>query len=278
MQQSSSLFRRHGLVAALVVILAASAPTPVAAQDDKAAPALVIELSDWPAAELATFGYAEPVLVTYTEAGWAAVVFTENPNDFPELLKDLFVADVPGCIPEGANVCCDENSDTYVINTAQGWMRLGERCEPDLPLDYDYENDDEPGVDLAIISDNLATALRDCCDIIDTFVDLANPDGTARMLINPLSFAESQKSEHSPSMLAPPRPIPAGFTVRPQPRSPVILAHDHRPPRFPCVFEAPDACRKQRKKVCHKDLEHLYRKIKVFGVPMWCHRAGCSCP
>ena len=290
MRRDPNLLRRHALVWAVMIIsgscggskapsdVAASGdePTSVAATDE-AAPAHLVELSGPAAKELATYGYAEPVLVAYTAEGWAAVVFSENPDEIPALLGKLLVQDVhgPGCVPEGAVACCDEATESFVLNTERGWLRLGQRCEepPDDP-------DEERGVDVVRLPQALTQELFACCGIVDEYVDLAYPDGTARMLWNWPPITPSMNGELSlprPTIQgwAPPRISSIALVVTGEGHSPIILAHDHPPPSPACVNNEPPKCRKKNNMRCHASREHWYVKSRTTG--RWCHRAGCQC-
>jgi hypothetical protein len=290
MRRDPKRLRRHALVWTVMIISGGcsghDAPADSAASGDElasveaageAAPAHLVELSGPVAEELARYEYAEPVLVAYTAEGWAAVVFSNDADDIPALLDKLLVQEVhgPGCVPDGAVACCDEETGSFVLNTERGWLRLGQRCEepPDNP-------EEEKGVDVVQLPQALTQELFACCGIIDEYVDLAYPDGTSRMLWNWPPVTPSMNGELSlpRSMIqtwGPARTSPIAFVVTPESDSPIVLAHDHPPPSPACVNNEPPQCRKRNNMRCHASREHWYVKSRTTG--RWCQRAGCQC-
>jgi hypothetical protein len=281
MQQNSHRFRRHCYAAALLVILgvsgAISTPAPVMAGDAK--PARLIALSGPPAEELLAFitpfGYAEPVLVAHTSEGWAAVVFSENPDDLPALIDRLLVEDVhgPGCVPEGAIVCCDLTTEIFVLNTERGWLSFGERCKD--------PTDDEAGVEVIKVPPTLTQELSACCGIDDEYMDQANSERKARMLWNwslvtPSNGGELSLPPRTMRGSAASRTSSISLAVTAEACSPIILAHDHSPPSPACLpNRPPSCCTPKRSKRCHETRKHWYVKSETTGE--WCHRAGCEC-
>jgi hypothetical protein len=255
---------------------AVGALAPAGAAGGEPAPAKLAELSGPAAKELAALGYAQPVLVAYAGDGWTAVVFAESSAEIARLLDSLLIEDVPGCVREGAVACCENETRTFVVNTDRGWIRSGELCEPDT-VDHEMY---EVGVDLATISRSLSQQLFDCCGIDDDFIDMANRDGTARMLINSPAVTASQKAELSPLPMSrnprPLRPSPASFVAIAEGR--IILAHDHPTPPVACGDDVGNQCANNtRKKHCDPAKKHWYRKVALGGIVLWCHRVGCTC-
>jgi hypothetical protein len=275
MQRNSLLFRRHDLVAVLMTISGicggVSAFTPVVAVGNGSTPALLIELSGPTAAKLAALGYAEPVLVAYTDNGWAAVVFSEDPDDLQPLVDKLLVPGVPGsdCVPEGPAACCADNGD-FLLNTTRGWLRLGERCKA--------PTEDDEGVNVEKLPAALAEELRACCRIAYEYMNLANPDGTARLLWDESLSKKDElplplRTMHGAGI---PRVFSISLPVAEGPPAKAIPVHGGHPaPSQSCLNNEPSSCKQRDNKVCHQTQNHWYVKSRTTN--QWCFDTPCTC-
>jgi hypothetical protein len=275
MRHHSNSFIQSGLRAALMAISGlggvVSAPTLVAAAGDEATPARLIELSGATAKELAAFPHAEPVLVTYTNEGWAAVLFSENPEDIPDLVKRLTVQNLegPGCVAEGPVSCCNADG-ALVLHTERGWLRVGQRCKK-APHDE--------GVPVEQVPQALTQQLRDCCGIVDEYMDLANPDGSGRVLWNWPWVTPSESGELSlrPRVwTASEDPHTSSLVIPAETPTQIILAHGHS--SSSCDAAEPDSCGEETSnRVCHEDERHWWVRMRTSPSPRWCRREPCRC-
>jgi hypothetical protein len=256
---------RHlaGLFVSLAISSAVASLGGAVAANEPAKGAPLLELSGPTAEAVSALEYAKPVLVAYAQQGWIAVVFDPDPKRIPDLLRELLVEEVAGCVRDGAITCCNEATNEFVFNTERGWIRLGEFCE---------DPDEDEYVDVVRLDRKLTEALFDCCGIVDEYVDLANPDGSARMLWNWPPISELKRGELVPASLL----IRVSEPSRATP--PIVLAHDHPPPSPACVDDMRDVCdNNKRKKRCDPDSEHWFKKRERDGVEQWCARSGCRC-
>jgi hypothetical protein len=286
MRRDSKLLHQHALVTAVMIIFGSCGADGAMAQDatagDEPAPAQLVTLCGGDlASDLAAFnprqGY--PVLVAYAIDRWLAVMFTGNPAECPFLLETLLVTDIPGCVREGATMCCDQATETMALSVTYEsqprWVRLPELCrEP---------SDDELGVEVVTVPQGLTQKLFDRLRISDEYMDLADSQGRARMLWNspPITPLNSGELSLPPPMMqgsGSSGASPISFVVTAGARSPIILAHDHPPPSPPCVSSVSNVCANNtRDKRCHPSREHWFRRIYQDGQEKWCQRAGCTC-
>ncbi len=281
MQRHSSPTRQRSFLSAAAAIgcLAAIGAAPPAAAEGEVPPARLIGVSGAWTQELTALTYAQPVLVAYAKEGWTAVVFSEDPGALDTAVESLIVDEVADCPAEGAVSCCSTATMTFVLNTDQGWVDLGEQCEtPSLEPGNTDQDPYEPPVELVEISAALSQELFDCCGIVDDYIDFAKADGGARVLINSPS---STKAEFpAPPLAGCLAIIPAAYSVATDatlPSLPLILAHDHPPPVSGCVTSV-DYCKKNNGRKCHAQREHWYVKVETPVGDLWCQRAGCNCP
>jgi hypothetical protein len=273
--QRSNLLRRHALLTAVMIIFGSAADgVPVKGDEmgDEMAPAQLVTLCGGElASELAAFKPRLPVLVAYAGNHWRAVMFAKNPAECPLLLETLLVADVPGCVGEGAIMCCDSMTQTMVLHvTYQGqplWVRLGEICKE--PPDH------ELGVKVVAVPPALTKKLFDEVGITDEYMDLPDSEGRARMLWNspPISGELSlppviqTSGPFGPSSISP--------VVTAEARSPILLAH-HSPNG--CVGDVDDECENNYDlKRCHPTQKHWFRLTPRPGGLVWSRRIGCRC-
>lgn len=272
MQRSLNPFRRRASVAALTILFASCNGNP----------ARLVELSGEPAAKLAAFEPAEPVLVARADESVVAVVFSEDQAEIAPLLERLLVSEVPGCgrggwfgreAPvgrEGAVACCDPETGTFVLNSKRGWLRMGERCEPSYAEERTAHDDsydpDVPGVAFVAVEPALSQVLEDLFGIDYPYMQLAETDGMSRALVNgPLPVAELR--------LPPPIMQRAGR----QAGSQMILAsHREPPPSGDGCVSSIDDCDRDGSKRCRERWKHWYYKDRFSGD--WCEMPSeCRC-
>jgi hypothetical protein len=269
MQQSSNPFRREAVAVTLAIFLASCDGDRWRLGEYASPPARLVELSGEPAARLARYEPAEPVLVARADERVVAVVFSEDQAAIPGVLDRLLVSEVPGCSPEGAVACCDAETGTFALNTEKAWIRTGERCEPsDAEEGVTSENPydpDEPGVAFVSVEPALSQVLKNQFGIDYPYMQLAERDGTSRALVNgPLPGAE----------LGPP-PImrPAGLQGSWQT---IPAAHMERPPAGDHCVSRVSYCDRDGSKRCRKRWRHWYYKDRSSGE--WCEMPGeCRC-
>jgi hypothetical protein len=264
MRRNSKLLSQRALVVAVLITSSTCGAVSAPAQD---APAEVTTISGEEASKLAALGYVVPVLVGRTGEKAAAYVFAENPTDLPALLESLLVPDIPGCVPEGAEACCDAATETFAIYTNRGaWLRLGEHCELSHPSTPD-EPSDQPIAETVEVEPALWQKLFDTYGIRYDIVTFANSKGEPRVL-RPAS------SESGDSGLLPPMLQRSAFDGS----SPIILAHGHNPQG--CVGSRPPSCCNTNHKRCHSNRRHWWVQVESLAGPgsEWCELAdACRC-
>jgi hypothetical protein len=285
MERASSLLCRHTVVAAVMIIFGScSAPTEpaeVASGDQPAQvaasggqPAQVMVLAGDLARQLAAYNppTGHPVLVAGTEGNKEGIVFVfdESMEEAEHLLERLIVpGDVPDCVREGPVVCCDPTTETFVVNTARGWIRLGERCKALPPEEGNTDDDPErPAVDFEEVSPELWNALANR-GVGHPFMTLPKADGEPRVLEAPsLANAPPQSGELSPPLMQ---------RLAPGANLPIILAGHAGGTACPnncCDTIA--FCKKSDTGLrCGTARKHWYQWKSA--QQQWCETSSCTC-
>jgi hypothetical protein len=278
MKRASNLLCRHTVVAAVMIIFgscsASIEPAQVAASAD--APAQVILIAGDLASQLAAYNPppGRPVLVAGTDGnkGGIAFVFDESMDEAERLLEGLVIrGDVADCVREGPVACCDPTTETVVLNTERGWLRLGERCKALPPEEGNTDDDPEkPAVDFIEVSPELASALAER-GVGHPFMTLPKANGEPRVLEAPsLAKAPSQSGE----LWLPP---PVMQRSEPRASSPIILAgHAGGTPCPGGCCDSISYCKKSDTGLrCRTARKHWYSWSSA--KQKWCEITACTC-
>jgi hypothetical protein len=261
--------------AVMIIFGSCSAPVEPEEVASGGQPAQVMLLAGDPARQLAAYNPppGHPVLVAGTDGnkGGIAFVFDESMEEAERLLEGLVApGDVPDCVREGPVVCCDPTTETFVLNTVRGWLRLGERCKALPPEEGNTDDDPEkPAVDFDTVSSELARPLAER-GVGHEFMTLPKANGEPRVL-------EAPSLANTPSQSGGLWLPPVMQRLAPGANSPIILAGHAGGTACPnnCC-DTINYCKKSDTGLrCRTARKHWYQWSSA--KQQWCETSSCSC-
>lgn len=239
-------------------------------------PARIEVLADPAAEELVALKAKVPVLVARAGGGILAIVYATNESDATKMKeRHLYKGEIEGC-SAGDVTCCRAETKSYHLRTVEGWLDIGDRCDPvawkkvdeSLPEEEAAkDNPKEAGAEFVKLTGKLSRLLTDR-GVDYRFAQLASGRGGPRALVIDLGKGAALSVD---------RPKLAGLRDLGAAVPPVLQAsHKGSTPSGGCVGTISACKTNSAGDRCRKTLLHWYYKDAIDNV--WCEMpTTCTC-